>query len=212
MAIEAVEAPERSLEPDALNAFVGKMLGDLGAAASAVLVVIGDKLGLYRELDQAGPLSSSELAARTGTNERYVREWLANQAASGYIDYDPATQRFSLPPERAFMLADETSPLYIHGAFQIVEAMMAAEPQITERFRSGRGFGWHEHDARLFEGVERFFRPGYNANLVASWIPALEGVEAKLKVRSKGSRCRLRPRSVHHHHGESLSELGFCGL
>jgi len=185
MAIESPAAPVRALEPDALNAFVGKMLGDLGAAASAVLVIIGDKLGLYRELDKAGPLSSSELAARTATNERYVREWLANQAASGYIDYDPATQRFSLPPERAFMLADETSPLYIHGAFQIVEAMMAAEPQISERFRTGRGFGWHEHDARLFEGVERFFRPGYNANLVASWIPALTGAEAKLSSGAK---------------------------
>jgi SAM-dependent methyltransferase len=182
---QTIAAPVRSPDADKLNAFIGKMLGDLGAAATAALIVIGDKLGLYRELAKGEPLTSAELSARTDTSERYVREWLSNQAASGYLEYDPATQRFSLPPEQAFMLADETSPLYIHGAFQIVQAMMAAEPQIAQRFRTGRGFGWHEHDPRLFEGTERFFRPGYNANLVASWIPALDGVEAKLKNGAK---------------------------
>jgi 2-polyprenyl-3-methyl-5-hydroxy-6-metoxy-1,4-benzoquinol methylase len=185
MTVELTSAPTRSPDPDKLNAFIGKMLGDLGAAATAVLIRIGDKLGLYRALATGEALTSQELAERTGTAERYVREWLANQAASGYLEYDPSTRRFSLPPEQAFMLADESSPLFIHGAFQLVEAMMAAEAQIADRFRTGEGFGWHEHDANLFEGCERFFRPGYNANLVSTWIPALEGVEAKLRRGAK---------------------------
>ena len=185
MTSNTISLPVRVPDPEKLNAFVGKMLGDFGAAASAVLILIGDKVGLYRELGKGEALTSDELAKRTGTVERYVREWLANQAASGYVDYDPETQRFSLPPEQGFMLAEESSPLYIHGAFQVVEAMMAARAQITERFRTGEGFGWHEHDRALFEGTERFFRPGYNAHLIAEWIPALEGVESKLRAGAK---------------------------
>ena len=165
-----------------LNAFIGKALGDMGAAMSAALTVIGDKLGLYKALHVYGPATSAELAQRTKTHERYVREWLAAQAAGGYVEYDPSTRRFTLPPEQAFMLADESSPLYVQGAFQLIEAAMADEPRIAEAFKSGRGFGWHEHDARLFEGTERFFRPGYNAHLVGEWIPALDGVEAKLRA------------------------------
>jgi 2-polyprenyl-3-methyl-5-hydroxy-6-metoxy-1,4-benzoquinol methylase len=174
-------APTRVPDPDKLNAFIGKALGDIGAAASAALVIIGDKCGLYRELGKGTPLTSQQLAERTKTHERYVREWLANQAASGYVEYDPATQTYRLPAEQAFMLADETSPLYVHGVFQIIQAMIVDEPQITERFRRGGGLGWHEHDERLFEGTERFFRPGYNAHLVDEWIPALGGVEEKLE-------------------------------
>jgi SAM-dependent methyltransferase len=186
MTAETVQPPKpRTPDPDKLNAFIGKALTDIGAAASAALVIIGDRAGLYRELGKGEPLSSSELARRTGCAERYVREWLANQAAGGYLEYDAATQRFALPPEQAFLLADETSPLYVHGIFQIIEAMMASEPQITERFRTGKGFGWHEHDARLFEGTERFFRPGYNAHLISEWIPALDGVEQKLRRGAK---------------------------
>ena len=181
MATNTTPAAARATDPEKLNGFVSKMLDDLGATASAALVIIGDKLGLYRELGSGESLTSQELAERTNTSERYVREWLANQAASGYVEYDATTTRFSLPPEQAFMLADESSPLYIHGAFEMTEAMFAAEPEITKRFRSGGGFGWHEHDPRLFEGVERFFRPGYNAHLVKSWIPVLDGVEAKLR-------------------------------
>lgn len=168
-----------------LNAFIGKALGDMGAAMSASLTIIGDKLGLYKALHEHGPLTSDELARHTKTHERYIREWLAAQAAGGYVEYDPQTRRFTLPPEQAFMLADESSPLYVQGCFQIIEAAMADEPHITEAFQSGRGFGWHEHDARLFEGTERFFRPGYNAHLVGEWIPALEGVEAKLQRGAK---------------------------
>ncbi len=176
---------ERRIDDAKLNEFIGRMLGDLGAAMSAALVVIGDKLGLYKALNERGRMTSEALAAATGTHERYVREWLANQAAGGYLAYDPADKTYTLPPEQAMMLADESSPLYMHGAFQIVEAAMADEPRIAEAFKSGAGFGWHEHDVRLFEGTERFFRPGYNAHLLAEWIPALEGVDAKLRKGAK---------------------------
>jgi 2-polyprenyl-3-methyl-5-hydroxy-6-metoxy-1,4-benzoquinol methylase len=181
MAIETTLPPSRRTDPDKLNAFIGKMLGDLGAVATAALVIIGDKLGLYRELQKGEALTAAELAARTNTAERYVREWLANQAASGYLEYDATTQRFTLPPEQGFMLGDDGSPLNVNGLFELLQSMIVDEPAIAERFRTGDGFGWHEHDARLFEGCERFFRPGYNANLVSSWIPALEGVEKKLQ-------------------------------
>jgi 2-polyprenyl-3-methyl-5-hydroxy-6-metoxy-1,4-benzoquinol methylase len=184
MAVQATVAV-RQPDPEKLNAFVGKMLGDLGAVANAGLVIIGDKLGLYRALQQGEALTSTELAARTGTSERYVREWLAAQAASGYLDYDAATQRFTLPAEQGFMLAAEDSPLNVTGLFEMLQSMLVDEPAITERFRSGKGFGWHEHDDRLFEGCERFFRPGYNANLVSAWIPALDGVEQKLRAGAK---------------------------
>jgi 2-polyprenyl-3-methyl-5-hydroxy-6-metoxy-1,4-benzoquinol methylase len=176
---------ERRIDDAKLNEFIGRILGDLGAAMSAALVVLGDKLGLYKALNERGPMTSEALAAATGTHERYVREWLANQAAGGYLAYDPAVKTYALPPEQAMMLADESSPLFMHGAFQIVEAAMADEPRIAEAFKSGKGFGWHEHDVRLFEGTERFFRPGYNAHLLAEWIPALEGVDAKLRTGAK---------------------------
>jgi 2-polyprenyl-3-methyl-5-hydroxy-6-metoxy-1,4-benzoquinol methylase len=183
MAVQATAV--RQPDPDKLNAFVGKMLGDLGAVANTALVIIGDKLGLYRALQGGEALTSQELAARTNTSERYVREWLAAQAASGYVDYDPATQRFSMPAEQAFMLADEDSPLNVTGLFELLQSTIVDEPALTERFRSGKGFGWHEHDERLFEGTERFFRPGYNAHLVGEWIPALEGVDEKLRKGAK---------------------------
>jgi 2-polyprenyl-3-methyl-5-hydroxy-6-metoxy-1,4-benzoquinol methylase len=173
---------ERSLDEAKLHEFVGRALGDLGAAMSAALVVIGDKLGLYKALNEAGPLTSEALAAATGTHERYVREWLANQAAGGYVTYDPAEKTFYLPPEQAAVLADESSPLFMHGAFEIVQAAMADEPRIAQAFQTGGGVGWHEHDERLYEGTERFFRPGYNAHLLGEWIPACEGVDAKLRA------------------------------
>ncbi|HKU66173.1 MAG TPA: methyltransferase domain-containing protein [Candidatus Baltobacteraceae bacterium] len=176
---------EPRIDEAELHAFVGRMLGDLGAAMSAALVVIGDKLGLYKALNERGPMTSQALAEATGTHERYVREWLANQAASGYVRYDPLEKTFTLPAEHAAVLADESSPLFMHGAFQIIEAAMADEPHITQAFKTGAGFGWHEHDVRLFEGTERFFRPGYNAHLLTDWIPACEGLEAKLRAGAK---------------------------
>ena len=165
-----------------LQAFLGKAVGDFGTAASAALVVTGDTLGLYRAMAGAGPLTSAELAQRTRTVERYVREWLVNQAAAGYLEYDPSSGRYTLPPEHALALADETSPFYVGGGYQVITAMMKAQQRIAEAFRTGAGMPWGEHDPSLFEGTERFFRPGYAANLVSSWIPALDGVEARLQA------------------------------
>jgi 2-polyprenyl-3-methyl-5-hydroxy-6-metoxy-1,4-benzoquinol methylase len=169
------------LDEAKLNEFLHKMVGDMGAAMSAPLIVVGDRLGLYRNLAAAGPLNSAELARRTGTAERYVREWLAAQAAAGYVDYDAAKDRYSLTPEQATVFADEGSPAFMPGLAEIIAAMWRDEPRITEAFRSGGGVGWHEHDACLFRGTERFFRPGYAANLVENWLPALEGVVEKLR-------------------------------
>ena len=164
-----------------LNAFVGKMVGDLGAAMSAALVVVGDRLGLYKHMAEAGPLTSEELARRAGAAERYVREWLAAQAAAGYAEYDAASGRYNLSPEQAMVFAEEGSPAFMAGAFEIIAAMARDEPTITEAFRTGKGVGWHEHDACLFRGTERFFRSGYAAHLVGEWLPALDGVQAKLE-------------------------------
>jgi len=160
--------------------FVGQAVGELGATLNAALVVIGDRLGLYKAMAGAGALTSGELAERTGTSERYVREWLNAQAAGGYVTY--ADGRYTLPPEHAAALADEDSPAFLPGAFQLMTAAVRDEPKITEAFRSGAGVGWHQHSHDLFEGCERFFRPGYRSNLVQSWIPALDGVEAKLQA------------------------------
>jgi len=161
-----------------LNAFMERVVGDLGAAMHATLVVIGDKLGLYRAMVGAGPVTAAELASKTGTTERYVREWLNANAASGYVKYDSGTERYELPPEQAFAL----TTMDIGGAFHVVSACSKDEPKITQAFRTGEGVGWHEHDAGLFFGTERFFRPNYAANLISSWIPALEGIEARLKA------------------------------
>jgi SAM-dependent methyltransferase len=169
-----------ALDMDRLNAFVGQFVGDLGATVHAGMVVIGEKLGLYKALAE-GPLNSVELAVKTKTDERYVREWLASQAAGGYVTYDEQTRKFSLTEEQAFTLANEDSPAYLPGAFQLALGSLAAVPRIAESFRSGAGMGWHEHDEDVFHGCEKFFRPSYAANLITSWIPALHGVQAKLE-------------------------------
>jgi len=169
-----------AIDNDKLNAFLGQFVGDLGAAVHAGMVVIGEKLGLYKALAEHA-MTSAELAAKTGTDERYLREWLSSQAAGGYISYDAATRKFSLSEEQAFALAKEDSPAYIPGAFELALGSLSAVPRIAESFRSGAGMGWHEHDDGVFHGCEKFFRPGYAANLVSSWIPALEGVKDKLE-------------------------------
>jgi 2-polyprenyl-3-methyl-5-hydroxy-6-metoxy-1,4-benzoquinol methylase len=174
-----------AINPDKLNEFLGKAIVDFGATFHAALIRIGDRLGLYKALAAAGPLTPAELAKKTGTAERYIREWLSAEAAGGYVMYDPANGKFHLSEEQAFALADENSPAFLPGAFQVALASVKAEDQIAERFKTGKGMGWHEHHPELFVGTERFFRPGYAANLVSSWIPSLEGVEAKLK---KGGR------------------------
>ena len=176
----ANEVEIRTAEAD-IEQFVHKALGDVGSALTASLVVIGDKLGLYRALAEGGPATPAELARRTQTSERYVREWLSGQAAAGYVSYDPTSRRFALPPAHAACLTDDSSPACVLGAFQAMTAAMRAEPRIADGFRTGKGVGWHEHDPDLFVGVERFFRPGYNAHLVNEWIPALDGVQAKLE-------------------------------
>jgi SAM-dependent methyltransferase len=168
-----------------MHDFVMKMLGDVGAAISGALLILGDRLGLYRALAENGSQTPAELAERTGTSERYVREWLANQAASGYVEFDPATQKFTLPREHVPALADEHSPVLMCGLYQIVQTLYVDEPKIAEAFRTGSGVGWHEHDHRLFSATERFFRPGYNANIVAQWLPALDGVVEKLQNGAK---------------------------
>ena len=170
-----------TIDEKKLNEFMGRAVGDIGAGISAALVVIGDKLGLYKAMASGGPVTSTELAARTETTERYVREWLNNQAAGGYVTYDAETRRYTLPPEQAMALADETSPAFLPGAFQIVAAAMRAEPRIANAFRTGAGLDWTEQDPILFEGTERFFRPGYIGNLTTAWLPALDGVAAKLE-------------------------------
>jgi SAM-dependent methyltransferase len=168
-----------------MQAFLGRAVGDIGAAMSAVLALIGDKLGLYKAMAGAGPLSIAELARKTGTTERYIREWLGNQAAGGYITYDAATEKYTLPAEQAAALADENSPFFISGAWEVIAAVFKAEPRMAENFRTGGGLDWGEHDCRLFSGTERFFRPNYRGNLIASWIPALDGVQAKLEAGGK---------------------------
>jgi SAM-dependent methyltransferase len=168
------------VDENKLMAFVGRAVGDLGALVNGALVVVGDRLGLYRALAGAGPLTAGELAERTGTTERYVREWLSAQAAHGYLEHHDG-DRFLLPDEHAVALTDETSPACVVGGFELgLAAVQAADP-LTEAFRSGAGIGWGRHHHDVFEGCERFFRPGYRANLVASWLPALDGVEDKLR-------------------------------
>ena len=172
---------ETELDPQKLERFVFRAVDEVGAALNAALVVMGDKLGLYRALAGAGGLTPVELAEQTGTAERYVREWLGAQAAGGYVEYDPATGRYTLPPEQAVALTDESSPAYLPGFFQIAVGSVLDSPRITEAARTGDGFGWHEHVHDVHEGCERFFRPGYNANLIGAWLPALDGVVAKLE-------------------------------
>ncbi|MGH2962523.1 MAG: class I SAM-dependent methyltransferase [Solirubrobacterales bacterium] len=180
-----MNATQTTINEDKLHEFVGSVVSDLGATMNTALIRIGDKLGLYRAMAGAGPLTPAELAERTDTAERYVREWLAAQAAGGYVAYDSETERYELPPEQAMALADEDSPAFMLGGFQIASAVLADEPKLAEAFRTGKGVGWHEHDHRLFGGTERFFRPGYRANLVEAWIPALDGVEEKLRAGAK---------------------------
>ena len=170
-----------AINSEKLNEFLGKAIVDFGATFHAALVQVGDKLGLYKALAAGGPQTPAELAKRTETTERYVREWLCNQAAGGYVTYDSQTGKFLLSEEQAFTLADENSPAFLPGMFQVALAAVKAEEQITERFKTGKGMGWHEHHPELFVGTERFFRPGYAANLIGSWIPALEGVKEKLE-------------------------------
>ncbi|MEA3213728.1 MAG: hypothetical protein QOE70_6785 [Chthoniobacter sp.] len=180
-----MSTPTLNVDQVKLQEFLGRAVGDMGAAMNTALILIGDRLGLYKAMAGAGPLTPAELATRTGTSERYIREWLCAQAAGGYVTYDPDTKTFTLPDEQALALAVEDSPCYLPGAYQVAASLIHDEPKLREGFQTGRGVGWHEHHPWLFEGTERFFRPNYGANLVNSWLPALEGVEEKLRRGAK---------------------------
>lgn len=181
----ATPVPSREINEDKMHQFLGKVVGDFGASLSSSLAYIGQKLGLYKALAADGPLTPAELAEKTNTNERYVREWLVNQGAGGYVEYDAASGRYSLSPEQAVALTDEQSPFFVGGGFYLVKAMTQAVERIEGYFRNGGGMLWGEHHPDLFVGTERFFRPGYTAHLVGSWIPSLDGVEEKLKAGAK---------------------------
>lgn len=180
---QTIQAHE--IDEEKMNAFLGKVVGDFGASLSSVLAYIGSKLGLYEALADSDGLTPAELAAKTDTSERYVREWLLNQAAGEYLFYDPATGTYSMLPEQKIALTDETSPFYVGGGFHVVKAMANAQPRILEAFKTGEGMHWGEHDPDLFIGTEKFFRPGYTAHLVNEWIPSLTGIEDKLKDAAK---------------------------
>jgi SAM-dependent methyltransferase len=179
----------RAVDEDKLEAFVGQVITELGAIAAAPLVVLGDKLGLYRAMVDGDPVTAADLAARTGTAERYVREWLAAQAAGGYVTLDAQDgddpNRYHLEPEQAVALTDESSPACVLGGFEIAGAVGSGLPRLMEAFRSGAGIGWHEQDPSLFSGTARFFRPGYLANLVDAWLPALDGAIERLSSGAK---------------------------
>ena len=172
---------DRALDPDKLMSFVFRAVDEVGSALNAALVVMGDKLGLYQALAGAGPLTPAELATRTDTTERYVREWLNAQAAGGFVEYDAGSGRYTLPPEQTVALTDSTSPAYLPGFFQIALGSVLDSPRITEAMRTGAGIGWHDHVSDVHDGCERFFRPGYNAHLITEWLPALDDVVAKLE-------------------------------
>jgi SAM-dependent methyltransferase len=173
------------VNPDKLNAFMGKMLGDVGAAMNASLMLLGDKLGLYKALAAKGPLTAAELAKATDTTERYIREWLAAQAASGYVEYDSASGKFSMSPEQALVLGDDDSPVFLGAVGNVVAATFLDEPKISDAFKTGKGVGWNRRSECLFCGTARFFRTGYKHHLVQEWLPALDGVVDKLNRGAK---------------------------
>jgi SAM-dependent methyltransferase len=168
-----------------LNTFIGKILGDLGGVFSAPLVRMGDKLGLYQALKEHGPLTPTELAAKANVAERYAREWLSHQAASGYLEYEPASGKFTLPPEQAMVFAEPDSPVYLLPAFDMAAVMLENQPLVEPAFRAGKGVGWGNQSQCLFCTTGRFFRPGYQNNLVGSWLPTLDGVISKLESGAK---------------------------
>ena len=180
--MEKMKNQEAKINETALHNLVGKMVGDLGAVVSGALVVLGDRLGLYRALAEVGPADSAKLAQSTGLDERYVREWLANQAASGYVNYEPKSGCFSLSAEQRAVFADPNSPVHMTGGFYAAASVYHDEPRVADAFRTGAGLAWQDHHNCLFCGTEKFFRPGYAANLVQNWIPALNGVHARLEA------------------------------
>jgi len=177
-----LEKKQTAVDPIKVEQFAGQVITDMSACISGVLHLIGYELGLYKAMDGQGFMTSKELAEKTGTFERYVREWLNNQAAGGYVQYDPATKKYALPAEHAFVLAQEDSPVFLTPGFYIVASLWGDREKLAKVFRSGEGFGWHEHNHDLFFGTESFFRPGYKANLIESWLPLVDGISERLKL------------------------------
>jgi len=171
-----------AVNPDKLNEFLGKFLSGAGAAMHGPTILIGEQLGLYKALAAEGPITSDGLAKKTDVAERYLREWLAGQAASGFVEYDAGTKRYWMTPEQKFGLTVEDSPVYVPGVYYIIASAYRDQRKIAEAIKAGKGFGWHEHHNDLFIGTKKFFRPGYHANLLSSWIPSLEGVTSKLEA------------------------------
>ena len=169
-----------SVDEKKLETFMFQAVADLGATMNTALVLIGVKLGIYKAMAGAGSLTPADLARRSGLAERYLREWLNAQAAGGYVEYDAAGGGYTLPEEQALALADETSAVYLPGGYEIALSLLKDAPRVEDAFRTGKGVGWHEHDDGLYGGTEKFFKPSYAANLVSAWIPALDGVEARL--------------------------------
>jgi len=183
--VQSRSSNSNQIDEQLLNNFMLKAVGDVASSMSSMLTILGERLGLYRALTEYGPLTSEELAIKTGTHERYVREWLANQTAGGYINFDSTNGKFALPLEHAMVLADENSPVYIHGAYQTIKSLFKDEEKFVEMFKTGKGLRWGEHHHDLFDGTARFFKPNYVGNLVKSWIPSLDGIEQKLKGGAK---------------------------
>jgi len=173
------------LDTTKLEAFMGKAASDFAANFTGLMVVIGHKLGLYAALAEGGPQRAASLAAATGTDPRYVQEWLNAQAAAGYVEYDPSEERYALPPEHALILATDQGPAFFPPAYETIAALWHDEPMSLEAFRTGRGVGWHEHHPRLFSGTEDFFKPGYRAQLTQAWIPSLSGIAERLEQGGK---------------------------
>ncbi len=173
------------LNEEKLNELLGKVVTEMGAAANGSLILLGDKLGLFKSLAASGPMNSTELADETNTAERYVREWLSAQAASGYVTYDAAANSFSMTPEQAAVFGNEESPVFMTGAFYAITSVYNDAPKMEKAFQTGEGIAWGDHDTCLFCGTEKFFSPSYESNLVNNWIPSLEGVDAKLKSGAK---------------------------
>ncbi|MEZ4552790.1 MAG: methyltransferase domain-containing protein [Dehalococcoidia bacterium] len=171
-----------AIDEDRLNGLIGQVVNDFGATISSALVTMGDRLGLYQTLRNVGPVTAEGFASKTGLSGRYLRHWLLNQAASGYISYEPSTGAYSLSPEQALVFADDDSPAAMVGGFTLMTAVVRDEPRITEAMRRGQGLLWREHDAGLFTGTARFFKPGYVANIERHWLPALEDIEPVLRT------------------------------
>ena len=195
-----------------LHQFMGQMLSDLGGAASVALVRIGDALGLYKTLHERGPMTVAEFAAVSGINQRYLREWLSHQAASNYLSYDPATQKFALPPEQAMVFAIEDSPVYMMGAFDLMTWITESKDQVQAVFPTGGGVPWSDHTSCFFCAVARFFRPGYHNNLVEQLAPCARRRRQQAAAWRQGRRCRVRARMVHRADGQGLSQFAICRL